>query len=140
MTTTSAFLTMYNQNCIECGVCFGVPNSFDEERRRDGNCFYCPNGHSQHYSDTRERQLARELAKKDQQLAASNEEIKRQRQRVSAQKRIVTRLKKKVALGTCPCCDKLFPDLSSHIATEHPDFEGAAEAEEKEVDSPDPAT
>lgn len=143
MPTASTLVTMYYQHCIGCGICFGVPNSFDEERRRDGVFFHCPNGHKQCYSDSTEKRLARELAKKDQELARQKEATQYQRERaereerrVAAQKGIVTRLKKKVAAGTCPCCEKLFPDLSSHMVTEHPDFEGAAEAEEKADEVP----
>lgn len=129
---TAVTLFTYHQTCVTCGIYFGVPIDFDKKRREDGGPFYCPNGHRQHYTDTEVAKLTRELARKDQELAQQKEETTRQRaranreeRRVSAQKGINTKLKNKIANGTCPCCDKLFPDLAGHMATEHPDYEAA---------------
>lgn len=123
--------------CGKCGAAFAMATAFYEQCRDMGDKFYCPLGHCRAFRGSDVARLTRELAKKDQELARKQETIESQQkttERVSrmvrAQKGIVTRLKKKVALGTCPCCDKLFPDLSSHMAAEHPDFEGKAEAEE----------
>lgn len=40
------------QTCIrkQCGVTFATTNEFDELRREDHADFFCPNGHSQHYT------------------------------------------------------------------------------------------
>jgi len=46
--TTTNFETV---ECCECGIQFQVPECFDENRQEDGREFYCPNGHSQSYSD-----------------------------------------------------------------------------------------
>lgn len=38
--------------CCECGVRFGVTHMLHAFRQRDGEVFYCPNGHVQHYKKT----------------------------------------------------------------------------------------
>lgn len=38
-------VAMTATDCANCGVIFAVTAQFDASRRRDGNGFYCPNGH-----------------------------------------------------------------------------------------------
>ena len=35
--------------CIDCGTAFGMTAVALDHRRKDGEPFYCPNGHSQHF-------------------------------------------------------------------------------------------
>jgi hypothetical protein len=49
--------------CGKCGIIFGYPKAFDEQRRDDGYRFYCPNGHDLRYADslaTKNRKLKSE--------------------------------------------------------------------------------
>lgn len=41
-----------------------------------------------------------------------------------AQKGQNTRLKKRIAAGVCPCCNRSFANLREHMAGQHPDFTG----------------
>lgn len=50
------------QNCCSCGIAFAVPLSLDKQRRDDGLAFYCPNGHSQSYTETTVMRLQKQLA------------------------------------------------------------------------------
>jgi hypothetical protein len=34
----------------------------------------------------------------------------------------MTRIKKRVAAGVCPCCNRSFKDLARHMAGQHPDY------------------
>lgn len=131
--------------CDGCGVIYGMPEILQQQRKRDGGTFYCPNGHPWVYSerevDRLKRQLesqARTIAQKqqaiDQEQAATREAreaCQKVERRLTAQKGVVTRLKNKVAAGRCPCCDKLFTDLESHMKETHPDFEQQVEGEEE---------
>lgn len=38
--------------CCECTIHFSIPVAFYNLRKKDGNSFYCPAGHKQHYSET----------------------------------------------------------------------------------------
>lgn len=41
---------------------------------------------------------------------------------LSAKKGQLTKLKKRVANGACPCCNRHFSDLYRHIQSQHPDY------------------
>ena len=36
--------------CYTCGVTFGLPAEFDQNRRGDKKLWHCPNGHEQYYT------------------------------------------------------------------------------------------
>lgn len=116
---------LYVQSCCSCGVTFGMPNDMDDQRRKDGKSFYCPNGHSQSYSETDGKRLklerertARLTAQLDQQRAA-REAAER---RASALRGQVTKIKRRIGKGVCPCCNRSFSALAEHMRTQHPEF------------------
>ena len=119
-------LTIYTViDCPACGVLFAITEELEERRRKDGKSFYCPNGHSMSYgnSDTEKLRKEREknarlTARLDQEKAATAA-LDRQR---AAMKGQVTRIKKRVANGVCPCCNRTFKDLAAHMSTQHPDY------------------
>jgi hypothetical protein len=37
----------------------------------------------------------------------------------------MTRLKKRVAAGVCPCCNRTFQDLAKHMKGQHPKYVGS---------------
>ena len=50
------------ETCANCGMHFAVPLQYQKDRRRDHKSFYCPNGHSQHYSaDNKVEKLNKQL-------------------------------------------------------------------------------
>jgi hypothetical protein len=112
-------------DCCNCGALFAVPDQVNEELVRTGRRFYCPNGHSQSYTESTKAQLrkakdalAREQARNDQ-LRAERDASDR---RASAAKGQVTKIRNRVARGVCPCCNRTFADLAAHMATKHPDY------------------
>jgi hypothetical protein len=124
--------------CGECGTVYGMNRPVYDERHQQGGQFFCTNGHPRVFRETDVQRLTKELAKKDQQLAAERERAAAARaetaaaeRRVSAQKAVTTRLKNKVAKGECPCCGKLFVDLHEHMKSEHPEFEQREEPVEE---------
>ncbi len=52
------------EECSECGVIFQVTQEFSENRQEDGQTFYCPNGHAQHYADSDEEKITKLEAEK----------------------------------------------------------------------------
>jgi hypothetical protein len=106
---------------------------FKEERlknRGPNNPFYCPNGHKQHYTGQSDADKERERADQLQrQLTAAEERAKRQHElreaaerQAAAARGQVTRIKKRVGNGVCPCCNRTFSDLQRHMHTKHPEF------------------
>jgi hypothetical protein len=111
--------------CCSCGVPFGIGAHFQKARRADQRTFFCPNGHSNYYpapkrteADRLRDQLdaARSLAQRERER---RETAERQR---SAARGQVTRIKRRVANGVCPCCNRSFADLRRHMTGQHPDY------------------
>jgi len=117
--------------CIECGVIFTVPLTVYEKQKRRGGYHHCPNGHGQGWSkdDSEEARTRRErdrLKQNQAYLEQSNKELRDrtnylERSRSAIQGHL-TRTKKRVAAGVCPCCNRSFQNLHRHMESKHPDY------------------
>lgn len=111
--------------CGECGVSFGLGSEFIKARRADQRTFYCPNGHSRWYPPPKrtEADRLREQLEAARSLATRERDRREraERQRAAA-KGQVTKIKRRVANGVCPCCNRSFADLQRHMAGQHPGF------------------
>ncbi|MBU8834159.1 hypothetical protein KL858_32590 [Mycolicibacterium goodii] len=113
-----------------CGVSFAVENGFNERRREDHRNFYCPNGHVMGYLGKTEAQKERERADRLQRLVESREaDIRFEQRRLMSERRAhaatkgqLTKTKKRVANGVCPCCNRHFANVERHMANQHPDY------------------
>jgi hypothetical protein len=114
--TTTKLVT---EECCNCGVLFAIPSDMRDRLLREGGCFYCPNGHAQHYTETREMKLRHQL----DQTEAALEEARNQRdgalRQVAAHKGVATRLRKRTRAGVCTECHRHFNNLQEHMETEH---------------------
>lgn len=108
------------EECISCGVVFGMTGYFERERRRDHKNFYCPNGHPQHYTAESDAEQNARLLREEQ------ARHQRTLQRANEAEREAERLKKRVAKGVCPCCKRSFAALARHMKSKHPDYTKAA--------------
>lgn len=120
--TVPSSTTYLFQRCINCGVEFGVTDYFDDRRRADKQSFYCPNGHPQAYVKSeadRQRERADGLAAQVTHLRDQREAAERQ---LSATRGQVTKLRKRIANGVCPCCHRTFANVARHMAGQHPDY------------------
>ena len=136
--TLTRVMTFELMDCVNCQISFMVPKGFTETRRRDCRLFYCPNGHQMAYSrdDTEEAKLRRERDRLVQEKARLGEIADQQRKwrveaeeakaaaerRVSAARGRITRLKNRANAGLCPCCNRSFVQLQSHMKTKHHGF------------------
>lgn len=117
-----------------CGVSFAVEDGFDDRRREDHATFYCPNGHSLSYSGKTEAEKERERADRLQRQVEQRErDIRFEQHRLDSERRAhaatkgqLTKTKKRVANGVCPCCNRHFVDLGRHMAGQHPEFVGTS--------------
>lgn len=115
--------------CFRCGILFGVPDCWEKARRGDKESFYCPNGHSQAFVTSEADKLRLERDRLKQQLACKDDDIARERRsrelaehREAAAKGQITKLKKRASVGVCPCCNRTFGNLASHMKIKHPAF------------------
>lgn len=125
MTSLSIMTTYTVIDCCNCGALFAVPEQVNDELVSSGATFCCPSGHRQHYTKSTARALkeereknARLLARLDQERAAAAS-LDRQR---AAAKGQVTKIKRRIANGVCPCCNRTFKDLGRHMSSQHPDY------------------
>lgn len=108
--------------CYNCGVVFAMPQSLGQRLQRDGGYFYCPNGHSQHYTEPEVVRLRKQIEKEQ-----SRTEFER-RQREEAERQMVslrgqlTKTKNRLAKGVCPVCKRNFVALGKHIQGQHPSY------------------
>lgn len=114
-------------DCANCGVVFGLDTRFANRRRKDGRGFYCPNGHSLSWEKSIEEEQRTLRLREQLDAARSLAERESERRRTAEAERAaargqVTRLRKRIGNGVCPCCNRTFADLGQHIAGEHPEF------------------
>lgn len=119
-----------------CGIQMAIPSDLYDYAQRKGSTVYCPLGHTFVYGDTRydqlkreaeearalkenaERALVRERARVDQARA----EAQHEKRRAAAARGQLTKTKKRVANGVCPCCNRSFANVKRHMDTQHPEY------------------
>jgi len=114
----------------DCGISFAVPQWWHRGKRDNHSWFYCPNGHHQHFTaETDEEKLRRERDRLKQQVARAEDEAREatmRAERAEAMRnrieRAKKRLEKRTAAGTCPCCQRTFSNMSTHMRKQHPTF------------------
>jgi hypothetical protein len=134
-------VTIEAVNCCACGTPFGIEATLNKNLLASKGEFYCPNGHPQHYTGeslaTKAARLEKELeaARQDEQWwkqrANKNAaDLKVTKSQLRGTKAALTRTKKRVANGVCPCCNRSFTNLQRHMSTKHPEY--VAEAKDSE--------
>lgn len=117
--------------CVEgCRIVFAMERDYYDARRQDHASFYCPNGHSQHFTGESEAEkLTRQLDSAERMKASLStrvdelrEERDRERRRLRSMRGVVTRTKRRVGNGVCPCCKRSFSALREHMKRKHPDY------------------
>lgn len=122
------------EHCCNCGITFGMTHDFWQLRQEDGETFSCPQGHPQHY--TRREKLEEKLRAAEQRLAVAEEDASYWQEEAEIQARSaktairekaaakgqLTKLKKRIGNGVCPCCHRQFVNVQRHMASQHPDF------------------
>jgi hypothetical protein len=115
--------------CYKCHISFAMPRFFERQCKQEGGTFWCPAGHPQVYAETEngelKKQLAREQAQRERaetRARAATDQAQASERSKRAYKGQVTKLKNRAVAGSCPCCDRSFPDLAAHMKDEHPGF------------------
>jgi hypothetical protein len=120
-----------------CGIQHAVPKSLIDQQQREmergdkQTGIFCPLGHNwicagKSDAERLREQIASERASHDQTKAELRETERRRR----AEKGAKTKLRKRVAAGVCPCCNRHFGNVQRHIEHMHPEFVSEAKAEQ----------
>lgn len=120
MTTYVDGIEFVTVHCCQCDIPFGMTKELQRRRLVDRESFFCPKGHSQHYTGpSEEKKLKDELARKESMLEAERARalsLKAERDSVA---RAHSRMRSRVMNGVCPCCNRTFQNLLRHMQTEH---------------------
>ena len=115
--------------CSVCSIRFAFDESFYDRRHTDGKSFYCPNGHSQYYTENTKRKHEQELAQERRktefyksQYKNKQRQCEQQKKKAAAYKGHLTRTKNRVKNGVCPCCNRSFVNLARHMKNKHPHY------------------
>lgn len=112
-----------------CGVRHAVPTELYEmvERQhcdgREQTNIYCPLGHAWSFAGEGEAaDLRRRLESEQKRLKATRDLLRAEERSHTATRGHLTRQKKRVANGVCPCCNRTFKQLARHMKSKHPEF------------------
>lgn len=135
--TREAKVVLVTEVCISCGVAFGVPENWLNHRKKTHETFYCPNGHGQLYGGLTAEQREIQALKSRVQMAESNgsywhQQAEMKTRSLRATRGVLTKTRKRIAAGVCPCCHRTFQQLAQHMANQHPEYPPAAADEQGE--------
>lgn len=115
--------------CYKCQISFAVPAQSKERWMANGELFWCPNGHSQAYCETEVQRLQKQIEqeKKRREWAEQSRDYSQKRNQTlekqkAALKGVITKTRKRIANGVCPCCQRSFINLHKHIKHMHPNY------------------
>jgi hypothetical protein len=123
-------------SCYKCACLFAVPAAVRSRWVDSGDSFFCPNGHSQHYTQSTVQKLQKQIAEKEKLLADEKRRAEFARQNAAAERAArertersnrairaaATRVRNRIKNGVCPCCTRTFVNLQRHMTTQHPGF------------------
>jgi hypothetical protein len=109
-----------------CGIALAIPSNLHRVAHDEkGHSVYCPLGHPFTYGNSYEERLAAERRRHE----ATRDLLRAEENSHKATRGHLTRQKKRVAAGVCPCCHRTFKQLARHMRSKHPDYvEEAARA------------
>lgn len=122
--------TLVTEVCSDCHILFAIPMSLKDRRLEDKKSFYCPNGHCLHYTGkTEAEKLREELERAQTNLIRERNwrndaeaRVEEEKRRHASTKGVLTKTKKRIAAGVCPCCKRSFSPLAEHMKKQHPDY------------------
>ncbi len=120
---------LVHMTCGECGSHFAIDQIKYDRCKKTGEGWHCPNGHSRKFTTTENSELKdriTQLQNDNTYLRHAKDnlhtELTQQKHVTRTYKGQVTKIKKRVHNGVCPCCNRTFTDLQRHMSTKHPDF------------------
>jgi hypothetical protein len=117
--------------CYKCKHLIYMESGTEADLRKNGHEFFCLWGHGQVFrpgkTDLEKMQeeldaITRQRDRARQENARLAEDVAAAERRARAAKGQATKLRKRAAAGVCPCCNRTFQQLASHMAEKHPGF------------------
>lgn len=119
--------TLVIETCCSCHMAFAMPADFQQQARNAGPAmmFYCPAGHQQHYTRSEVQRLKDQLARAGTREQAARDQADASERSARAYKGHLTRARKRIGNGTCPCCNRHFANVEQHMRGQHPGYADA---------------
>ena len=118
-TTITRQHVLTTMECSSCFIVYAMPQSLYELALGNGRTFYCPNGHSQTYTEHREKVLQRRLEEAERKAVAAKCAALNAEAKAAELEKAATRSSKRLHAGVCPCCNRTFQNLARHMKTKH---------------------
>ena len=109
-------ITIVSEQCCVCGVAFGIDEGLKRNRRADHRWFYCPNGHSQHYTAASDRDRAQIAETEAKRLRADNNKLADDNMTLAKKNRS---LRARAKNGVCAFCNRHFANVERHVKRQH---------------------
>ena len=118
--------TLTKMTCGKCAGCYAISERFRQECHDDAiglgwNCPYCKCwwGYPGKTEAEKQRERADQAEARERNLKCRAATLERSR---NALKGVVTKTKRRIGKGVCPCCNRTFQDLQRHMAGKHPEY------------------
>lgn len=123
--------TLVSISCGNCGGVYAIGERYHQKAREEGtawNCPYCRIGWG--FTNRGENaELKRKLAQAQTTIEhkeADMQHVRQQRDHAEYSARtlrgVVTKTKKRIGRGICPCCNRTFSQLADHMQSQHPEY------------------
>lgn len=131
MTDTLNYSGTLSVETCWCGMRHAVPQELADFQRRQHNNgekphgIYCPLGHVWVPSGKGHAQIEREKREAiEARYQALRDQLHAEERSHSATKGQLTKAKKRIGKGVCPCCNRHFTNVERHMASQHPEVAG----------------
>jgi len=115
----STTVKLVTEECCACGIVFAMPQQVNERLRTKGGTFYCPNGHSQVYTEPDIEVLKKRLIAEQRRSQDLKTQLNGALDNLSVTKKDLRRTKRRVNAGVCLYCRRHFTNLERHVHTKH---------------------
>lgn len=106
-----------------CGIKFAAPSDMWDRARQGKLTIYCPSGHTCRWSAKTDEQVERERrVAAESQVSAMQDQLDASERSRRALKGQVTKAKRRVGNGVCPCCSRHFANVERHMKGQHPEY------------------
>lgn len=113
-----------------CGTPFAAPSALVKRcRESDQYKLYCPSGHVNVWRETEVKRLrkksdadAKSILYWQERARAEEAATVAEKRRHAATKGVLTKTRKRVGNGICPCCRREFQNLKRHMKSKHPEY------------------
>ncbi len=117
----STTVKLVTEECCACGIVFAMPQQVNERLRTKGGTFYCPNGHSQVYTEPDIEVLRKKLVTEQKRSQNFETQLNGALDNLNTTKKELRCIKRRVNAGVCPYCQRHFTNVERHIHCKHPE-------------------